>query len=128
MDAVVVIRKFDPRTDSAMVFTTWRNSAYYGASPDRREGGATWFRRKTNEITQILWDAKVRIACLSDAHDVIIGYSVTTGKHLNWVYVKPDYRERGIGSLLVPADVESYPEETTKIGRAILAAKKNKEN
>lgn len=124
----VVIREYDPKMDNACIFTTWRNSAYYGASPPHRGSGSEWFKAKTEEIAKLLWEAKVRIACIEESPDVILGYSVSTGTHLDWVYVKPNYRERGIGTLLVPVNIASYPNETTKIGRAILDGKKNKEN
>lgn len=124
----VITREFRPATDSGMIFSTWRNSAYYGTSPPPRESGADFFRNLTKRINELLWDATVRIACLQDDHNIIIGYSVCTGDHLEWVYVKPAYRECGIAKELVPSTVLTYTKQETKIGHAILANRKAKEN
>jgi ribosomal protein S18 acetylase RimI-like enzyme len=89
----VVLRPFDPEQDLAMVITSWRNSAYY------------------------------RSAGLEHNPQVIIGYSVFTNTHLDWIYVKDDYRRNGIGSILCPKSIQTYPKEQTKIGFAILNKK-----
>jgi GNAT superfamily N-acetyltransferase len=124
----VVCRPFDAKTDSGFVYSSWRNSAFYGASPPLREDAATFFHKQTEWIAHTLWDAKVHIACLEDSPNTIVGYSVVTGDHLDWVYVKPDYREKGIATMLIPPKVTSYTSFTTKIGRAILKKRQVKEN
>jgi GNAT superfamily N-acetyltransferase len=53
----------------------------------------------------------------------LVGYSVITGKHLDWVYVKADYRKQGIARLLVPQWIETVTSDMTKIGKAIREAK-----
>lgn len=125
---IIVSREFDPKKDSPFVFSSWRNAAYYSASPARVEPPAEFFKMMTERIARTLFDAKVRIAGVKGDPDTIIGYSVVTGKHLDWVYVKPSFRECGVASSLVPTGIETYTSDLTKIGRAILDKRKAKEN
>ncbi len=47
-------------------------------------------------------NADIRMAVLTDAPDVILGYAVYRGKTLDYWYVKPDFRKMGIGAALLP--------------------------
>ena len=129
MDEVsVVIRPFNAKMDEACIYSTWRNSSYY--SGDWGENGRPYdkyyFKAQTITIKEILKNAKVRIACMSDDPMTIIGYSVYTDKHLDFVYVKDDYRNKGIGRMLVPLNIQTVNAQLTKIGKAIVEKKKLK--
>jgi hypothetical protein len=112
--------------DHPFIFSTWRNSLYYDLDNQDKTKAKAWFGRKSKQIKKILNNAQTRIACLKESPDFIVGYSVNSENHLDYVYVRADYREEGIGTLLVPKNVVTFTDETTKIGRAILE-KKNKE-
>lgn len=121
-EARVVVRKFDREADQACVFATWRNSAYYGCArktPEAKE----FFKKWTIKIREILKSAHVRVACLEDDPQTIIGYAVATGTHLEWIYVKVEYRNKGIGAMLMPKNIETVTNHLTKIG-AVIAQKK----
>jgi hypothetical protein len=60
----------------------------------------------------------VFIATLTDDPHFIVGYSVLEGTHLHWVYVKSEYRETGIGTLLTKG-FQTISNPITKIGKAI---------
>lgn len=123
----VIMRPFNPAQDQAFIYTTWRNGVYYGPNNLREKDSKPVFKELTAKIRDILSKATVKIACLEGSHFVIIGYVVYTGTHLDWVYVKEDYRQKGIASLLVPKEIETVTSTLTKIGKAILE-KKKKEN
>lgn len=126
--ATVVKRSFIPDMDEAFVYATWRNSKYYGTPGLKKSGDSKEiFRQLTSDIRKILINARVNLACLQDDATFIVGYAVYTNTHLNWVYVRDDYRKNGIATLLVPKNIETFPTEPTKIGMSILQ-KKNKEN
>lgn len=122
----VVLRDYDPSTDQACLYATWRNAAYYGAKRKHQVSPKTFFKRQTTRIDDILTTAETKVACLEDDPTLILGYSVFTGSHLNWVYVKKDYRNKGIGELLVPKHIETVTDSLTKIGDIIATKKKLK--
>lgn len=69
----------------------------------------------------------IRVACLKEDPDVILGYSVLSldAKTVHWVYVKKGpsedegWRKKGIGRSLVPATVTSVT-HLTELGRMLL--------
>lgn len=125
MDEVnVIIRPFIPHEDEAMIYASWRNSSFYSAFEKPKEKPTNYFRQQTAKIKEILKSADVKIACLQDAPMVIVGYSVSRGTHLDWIFVKVDYRNKGIGALLFAKNIQTVTNHITKIG-AILVKKKN---
>lgn len=129
MDEVsVVIRPFNAKMDEACIYSTWRNAAYYGGDwgSGPRPYDKYYFKAQTITIKNILQKAKIRIACMSDDINTIIGYSVYTDKHLDFIYVKVEYRNKGIGKMLMPAKIETVTPHLTKIGKVIVEKKKLK--
>ena len=49
----------------------------------------------------------IKVACLVEEPDVILGFSVSHGDTLDFVFVKPDWRRIGIGTDLVPSEITS---------------------
>ena len=121
------VRPFDPDFDTPFLYSTWRNSAYYGIDKKDREEPKEAFRLLTQEIKKILKFAKVRVACADNNPTHIMGYVVFTGNHLDWIYIKEDYRRMGIATLICPKNIKTFTDKPTKLGRSILE-KKMKEN
>lgn len=119
----IIIRDFDQERDQAFIYATWRNQAYYSALKRPEGDPKEFFKQTTRIIKRVLETAYVRIACLLDSPTTIIGYAVSTGDHLNWIYVKDDYRQKGIGTMLWPRQVRTVTCYLTKIG-AVIADKK----
>lgn len=123
-EARVVLRAFDKDRDQAFIYGTWRNSSYHSAEVKPEEIPKIFFSQMTKKIRETLDVAQVKIACLSDDPQLIIGYSIARGDHLDFIYVKDDYREKGIGQMLMPKDIKTVTKHLTKIGK-ILVDKKN---
>lgn len=123
----IIIRPCDPDSDIALIFTTWRNSIWFDEKRDPKIAHQ-FFRKQTGIIKNILNspDASVRIACLETDPDIIAGYAVFMNTNLEWVYVKPDYRESGVGTVLIKGS-KTIAKPLTKIGRAITEKKQLKE-
>lgn len=123
-DVSVVIRDFNSQDDEPFIYSSWRNSSYYSSNSKAPGSASKYFTEKSKQIKDILEKAQVRIACLKDSPATMVGYCVYTGDHLNWLYVKTDYRKKGIGTLLMPKTIKSVDEKTTRVGE-FLAHKKN---
>lgn len=122
IEEVEVILRSMSEDDLPCIYSTWRNSAYFGMEK-REQNADKFFKKQTANISQVLSDALVRIACLKDDPNMIIGYSVSTGDHLDWIYVKVEFRNKGIGRLLFPKNIKTVTTRQTKIG-AVIARKK----
>ena len=119
----VITRDFNPADDEACIYSTWRNGAFFSSAVKETESPAKFFRKMSYKIKEILESAQVRIACLEDSPETIVGYSVSRGTHLDWIYVKPDYRMQRIATILIPKTIETYTSDLTKIGSKIVEKK-----
>ena len=117
----VVIRSYFPITDSAFIYSSWRNASYYGGK--ERADAKAFFKRKTGLIRDVVAKASVRIACVEGDPMTIVGYSVATGSHLEFIFVKVEFRGKGIGKLLMPKDIRTVTPNLTKIGTMIAQKK-----
>ena len=101
----VIIREM-MKSDEPFIFSSWTKNHCYGdkelkkalkkSSSKKRE----WFREKCKEITQIIASGHVRVACLKENPDFIVGYAVFVSGHLDFYYVKENYREPQVFELL----------------------------
>lgn len=119
--AKVILRSYNHDKDAPFIFSSWRNALWY--SEDRDENLSNIFYRRANqEIKHLIKDffTTVKIACLSDDHDQIVGYSVMKKDNLEFVYVKKDYRKQGVAKLLSKG-FKTISEPFTIEGRSIAA-------
>lgn len=118
-----IVRDFD-HDDRNFIMSTMLKSLYYGDS---------WFTRILKNIfmtnyhrllQNIFTNKKVtiKVACLSDAKDVILGYAIYRDQILDYVYVKQDWRKIGIAKTLIPTNI-SQCSHLTKVGEAIIKSK-----
>lgn len=122
----IILRPFVPELDQAIVYATWRNAAFYGSIKEPTLPAIRFFKTKTVEIKHIIKKSEITVACFEDDEDMIIGYSVYADTHLHFIYVKADYRGKGIGKLLMPKNIETVSSDLTKIGATLVDKKKLK--
>lgn len=122
---LVLIRDINDN-DKNFIYASWLRGLYYGDS---------WFSLIPKSIfmgayhgfIQLVLDRKntvVKIACLKDDPDVILGYAVLTPsvKAINWVFVKKAWRTIGIAKQLVPSEFK-VATHLTKVGLSIASKK-----
>lgn len=117
------IRDFKPE-DTNFILATFLRGLYYGDS---------WFSQipkpifmaNYQKVAEILVTdtnrTVIKVACLKDEPDVIIGYSILSADYstIHWVYVKSAWRNNGVGRSLVP----QYPTQVshlTSLGKELL--------
>lgn len=115
----IILRDFRPETDNPMIYSTWRNAIWYGEKRDEREANA-FYSLATRLIKALLKrpDIQVKIACDRENPNHIVGYSVMRGTHLEFVYVKIDYRRGQIAKLLTKG-FKTITEPQTRIGKKL---------
>jgi ribosomal protein S18 acetylase RimI-like enzyme len=114
-----IIREANTGSDHAFLYSTWRNALWYAEKRDPKEADS-FYKTQSDEIAKILRsdDARTKIACLGDDSDMLLGWAVFLGTHLKFVYVKIDYRGKGIGKLLTKG-FKTFDEPQTKIGKSL---------
>lgn len=120
--ATIVLRPFDPVTDTPIIYSTWRNALWYDEERDERLA-SEFYSLATKGIKKLLArsDVKIKIACAKHEPDFIAGYSLMTGSNLEFVYVKINYRKKGIAHLLTKECMSVSP-PATKIGKIVALA------
>lgn len=114
-----IIRDARSGSDHAFLYSTWRNALWY--SEKREQKLADQFYKEASErISSLLKlrNIKIRMACLNEDPDMLLGWAVMQDDHLYFAYVKIDYRRKGIGNLLVRGFTTFSPPET-KIGKSL---------
>lgn len=106
---IVEIREYLPG-DKEFIIATFLNSLYYGGSIYSNSEKQD-FMKFYHPVAEFLVDKRsgnIKVACLKEDKDVIVGYCLFTPKAIHWVYVKPGWRRMGIAKALAPEDVVAF--------------------
>jgi len=121
----IVIRDPMP-ADKNLIMSTWLKGNYYGNSYFWYIPQDLYFQEYAKVISNILFDPKVKVivACDEQNPSWLVGYAVIKNEALYWIYVKRDYREKGIAKLLLNNVEIKVVKSVTKIGKPIAEKKK----
>lgn len=111
--------------DKNFILSTWLQGNYYGNSYFRQMPQDLYFKEYGARVTSILCspETTVAIAC-DEAHpEWIVGFSICQKNDLFWIYVKRDFRQKGIATLLLKDKQIAAVKATTQIGRMISERK-----
>ncbi len=113
-----------PLAYSGLVYSRWMRSLRYGNDYFRRIKSDAYFSAYDGYIHRLLHTVgtSVRLAVVSDSHDVVLGFSVGCNNVLHYVHVHKDYRHQGIGRNLIPWGTDTFT-HLTKTGDAIWESK-----
>lgn len=114
-------------SDASFILATWLRGLRFGNS---------WYKLIDNEVYFKVYHAvleallskptiSIKVACLKDDPEVILGYSVYEGTRLHWVHVKLAWRNIGIAKALVPDETKSVS-HLTEVGRSIFMKRRDK--
>lgn len=99
-----------PPNYTAFIFSKWLRSLRYGNPLFKKIQSGDYYQNYHVYIENLLKkpDSHVKLAVLSDDHDVILGFAVNREDVLDYIYVHVDYRKIGIGANLVLQDVKVF--------------------
>jgi hypothetical protein len=121
---LVTIRDYK-KEDQNFIYSTWLKGLYYGEF---------WFSLIPKDIFMSEYHkvidkifntsgCSVKVACLVEDPEVILGYSVLSSSGaLHWVFVKKIWRNIGVAKSLVPKNTK-YATTTTLVGLKIMKKK-----
>ncbi len=92
--------------DRSFIFSTWLRGLRYGNSWFKLIDADSYYKHYHKVIEGLLQhpDTIIKVACLKEDSDVILGYVVYRNNILDYVFVKTAWRNIGIAKMLVPAD------------------------
>lgn len=80
-------------SDHNFIYSTWLNGLYYGNSWFKLTPKHEFMKFYHQIIERLLARSAIRIACLKEDRDVILGYAVIEGNVLHWTHTKPAWRK-----------------------------------
>ncbi len=117
---LIAIRCWTP-PDYNFVKATWIRALRFGSSWFSKIDGPSYYKAYSGALDRLLLlpETSVKVACLADEPDVILGYAVSRNRTLDFVYVRKRWRGIGIAKSLVPSDFNSVT-HLTETGKAII--------
>ncbi len=102
----ITIREPQPE-DINFLLSTFLKGLYYGSKFWGLVDQEAFFQNYEPFVKQLMLRSDVKIACLEEDKDVILGYSISRSNVLHFLFVKKSYRKLGIGKLLYPAGIDT---------------------
>lgn len=99
-----------PSQYTALIFSKWLRSLKFG-NPIYKNIKSDVFYKEFHAYLTVLLNkpgSTIRLAVLSDDHDVVLGFSVSREDVIDYIYVHKDYRNAGIGKSLMPPDAKAF--------------------
>lgn len=116
-----MVRDFKPE-DKNLIYESWLKGLYFGMDY-YKEIPAHIYNKKYRSVVDLLFSmgAKVKVACLKEDEDSILGYAVYTQdeKRLHWCFTKHAWRKIGIAKQLIPSTIEEVT-HISRVGLSIL--------
>lgn len=114
-------------SDENFIYASWLRGLYYGNS---------WFKEINKDVFMTAYhkviefilkspNTTVKVCCLKDDPEVILGYAVFGADNtLHWLFVKSIWRMRGVAKALVPNTIRRVT-HLTKSGLTIMRRRQN---
>lgn len=108
--------------DENFIFATWLQGLRHSNDLFKLMPADVYYAAYHKVIESLLNapGVQVRIACLKDTPDVILGYSVYRGDTLHWTHVKKAWRKIGIAKSLMPESGIKTITHINKLGVSYL--------
>jgi hypothetical protein len=124
----IILRPLKPEKDCGLIYDSYPKGVFHGGLVTPVKSKKEWMAEFYIRMKYELATCQIHIACLEDDPDTILGYSIIKNgpesfrPTLLFVYVKDEFRNKKIGTLLTKNKFISVEQSTmTKVGQAILA-------
>jgi ribosomal protein S18 acetylase RimI-like enzyme len=111
-------------SDYNLIIGTFLNGVKYGSSYFKSIDDDAFFHNYTKFVEYVTFNSDVKICCLEEDEDVIVGYVLSKGEVIHWIYTKPAFRKLGVANSLLAEISPTTTPTYTKVGY-IIAKKKN---
>lgn len=113
-----------PKEYFPLIYSAWVKSLRHGNDFFKLIDPAAYYPVYRTHVENTLRrvNSMVRLAVITEDRDVVLGFSVSHGNVLDYVYVQKDQRRMGIGANLVPHGIETIS-HLTKTGLNIWGNK-----
>ena len=90
-----------------LIYSRWLRSLRFGNDYYKLIDSKAYYDSYQKHVAYLIHhpEAVVKLAVLSDDHDIVLGFSVSRNYILDYVHVHKDQRRQGIGTSLVPKDI-----------------------
>jgi GNAT superfamily N-acetyltransferase len=107
--------------DEAFIYATFLKGLYHGNGWFGKIDKTVYFANYHKVIEALLSRSVVKVACLADEPDVVLGYSITSPDNitLHWVFVKKAWRKMGLAKRLVPPTITTVS-HITRLGETLM--------
>lgn len=107
--------------DHAFIYASWLRGLRHGNSYFEMIESDAYFKHQHDVIKSILddFEVTVKVACLKESPDVILGYCVYKNDRLDWIFCKKSWRNIGLAKDLVPKEFTTVS-HVTRVGQSLL--------
>lgn len=100
---IAALRPVRPE-DLAYIYSTIMPSAWLGNPFFKKIKREIFFPNYRVIVDSIIQNqnTEILVSCFMEDPNLILGYSITCGDILHYIYVKGAYRRKGLGKLLIP--------------------------
>ncbi|GAC1503744.1 MAG: hypothetical protein NVS1B10_08880 [Candidatus Saccharimonadales bacterium] len=110
-------------TDMPFVYSTFLRGVYFGIPYFRQCDKVAFYKNYSAYLDALLPKCAVKVACLADDPDVILGYVVLQGSALHWAFTKQVWRSQGIFKQLLAGQTVKECTHLTNVGSKIASNK-----
>lgn len=120
----VVLRDFSKECDAGFILDSYPKGIYYGVVGLKKlHKKKNWMQAFYQKALSQLDQATIQIACLEEDPTYIVGYSIVENSQLEWVFVRPTFRQQGISKLLTKGKYSSINKDNlTPLGKEAFKA------
>lgn len=105
-------------SDKNFIYVTWMTGLYFGNDTWRLMKRYTFYCNYQKVLDSLIPRCTITVCALADDPDTAIGYCVTRGTALDWVFIKEAWRRHGIARALIPEGIQTVS-HMTKMVRGI---------